>query len=139
MECSQFHFEVLQKLHSMKSLEENQAADRPTSDEAEKMNVESSKQQSQFHYEADECAIDFDFNGLTPMNAMKTISKVIQRNQELEDALIIKEMAMQKLRAKNEELENELKRKEAVRLSQLELLALRNVELEKELHQQSSN
>ncbi len=127
-------------MESNKSLVKIQAADILTSDKSENLNVEASFQQYPFEDEPDShCATDIDFNDLTPMNAIQKLSKIIQRNQELEDALRIKEMAMQKLIARNEELEKELKRKEAVRLSQLELLALRNVELEKELYQQSSN
>jgi hypothetical protein len=147
-QCGHFHFEVLKKLHSMKSnqsLVELQAEDRPTSDEIENLNLECAKQLNNIDgvHESDNFKLgsptDFDFNDLTPMNAMKNLSKILQRNKELEDALRIKEMAMQKLLSRNKELEDELKRKEVVRLSQLELLALRNVELEKELHQQSSS
>ncbi len=76
-----------------------------------------------------------DLNQANPANAMQRIAKLLQRNQELKDALRIKELTMQKLKSRNEELESELKRKEILRLSQLELLELRNVVLEKELQQ----
>jgi hypothetical protein len=139
---SQFHCEVLKKLHSMKSnksLEALKVVDRPTSDEIESLNLVCSKQLNVFDGELEsedfkiESANDIELNEVNTMNIMQKISKVLQRNKELEDALKIK-----KLRSRNEELEKELKRKETLRLSQLELLALRNVELEKELHQHSS-
>jgi hypothetical protein len=148
LQNSSFHFEVLKKLHSMKSskaLAELKTSDRLTLDEMESLNLVCS-QQLNFVDGEPECddstirfgsAKDMDLNQANPANAMQRIAKLLQRNQELEDALIIKELTMQKLKSRNEELESELKRKEILRLSQLELLALRNVELEKELQQQS--
>ncbi len=145
MEHSNFHFEVLKKLHAMKSnksLVEIQAHERPTPDEIESLNLESYKQLNNIEGEIDDTKIgstkDIDFNEVAPADIMKNLSKILQRNRELEDALRIKDATLQKLMSRNQELEDELKRREVVRLSQLELLALRNVELEKELHQQSS-
>ncbi len=144
MQNSSFHFEVLKKLHAMKSnksLAELTSVERPTPDEIESLNLMASKQLNfvDSEPEGDDSKIgsacEIELNAITPMNAMEKISKILQRNQELEDALRIKELALQKLKSRNEELENELKRKDVLRLSQLELLALRNVELERELCQ----
>jgi hypothetical protein len=156
MQNRSFHFEVLKKLHSMKSnksLAELNTADRPTVDEIESLSLTCSRQLNfvEGEPESDDLTIgpesddstigsanDTEFNEVKPMNAMEELTRLLQRNKELEDALTIKETAMQKLQSRNEELEKELKRKEVLRLSQLELLALRNVELEQELHRQSS-
>jgi hypothetical protein len=155
VQYGQFHLEVLKKLHSMKSsksLVELASADRPTCDEIECLNLESSKQLNNIEDESPNeidiyckegppmnnlSAIEIDFDDGTPSDVKHKLLKILQRNKELEDALRIKELAMQKLILKNQELENELKRKEVIRLAQLELLALRNVELEQELRQQS--
>jgi hypothetical protein len=147
MECQrQFHFEVLKKLHSMKSgknLVDCQDVERPSYEESNthELDLEHSKQFSNLESEL-ECRemkigseVDNDLNEDTAENLMIKLSKILRRNQELEDALNIKDTAIKKLLARNAELENELKRKEAMRLSQLELLSLRNVELERELHQ----
>jgi hypothetical protein len=67
------------------------------------------------------------------------VSKLEIRNAELEDALKIKDSAIEKLAIRNSQLEKELKSKDTLRMSQLELLALRNVELEKELSRCSSD
>ena len=61
------------------------------------------------------------------------IAKLELRNFELEQALKIKESAIEKLSRRNAQLEKDLKAKDTLRMSQLELLALRNCELEKEI------
>jgi hypothetical protein len=67
------------------------------------------------------------------------VSKLEIRNSELEDALKIKDSAIEKLAIRNSQLEKESKNKDILRMSQLELLALRNVELERELSRFSSD
>ena len=146
MDHGQFHFEVLKRLHSMKSeknmLLNDDSESRPLV-EARNLSRENSDMSdtSLCVNSCDELEFgskdSIDWNDMSPENVMNKLQKALSRNQELEDALKIKESAIKKLLARNEELENELKRKESVRLSQLELLALRNVELEKELQKQS--
>ena len=67
--------------------------------------------------------------------ACETISKLEFRIKELEAALEIKDSAIDKLKTMIASLQGELKHKDAMRMSQIELLAVRNVELEKELCQ----
>ena len=134
----QFHFEVLKKLHSMKSgksLVECQDIERPNYAEINSPGLE---QQNQLDNESDmeiESAVKVDSDEITAENLKSRLSKLILRNQELESALRVKDETISKLLARNAKLEKDLKRKEAMRLSQLELLALRNVELERELHE----
>jgi hypothetical protein len=156
----QFHVEVLKKLHSMKSaksLVESQDTEIPTSAESEApdLDIEHFRQSSFMDNESPDLelehfkqsdsesdgrdieigrAVDIDFDEITAEILKSRLSKILLRNQQLEDALEFKDRALRKVLARNAELENELKRKEAIRLSQLELLALRNVELERELH-----
>lgn len=66
---------------------------------------------------------------------LKTIAKLEVRIRELEAALEIKESTMEKLKDMNANLREEIKKYDAMRISQIELLALRNLELEKELSQ----
>ena len=139
----QFHFEVLKKLHSMKSsksLVECHDTETLTYERREDSDLESV--QPNFMDNESECrdieiesTVDFDFEDIPPEILKTKLSKILMKNQELQDALEVKDRALRKLLARNAELENVLKRKEAMRLSQLELLALRNVELERELHE----
>ena len=71
--------------------------------------------------------------------ANERISKLEVRIKELEAALEIKDSALDKLKTMISNLQGELKQKDAVRMSQIELLAMRNVELEKELSQLKAN
>ena len=86
-------------------------------------------------FESDETMFESetDRNETVPPTVQENISKILARNHDLEGVLKIKDAAIKRLTARILELENELKRKETIRLSQLELLALRNIELEKEL------
>jgi hypothetical protein len=146
MQCQRsFHFEVLKKLHAMKSgksLVDCQDVEIPTYEEIDSCELEqneNSKHSLDDELERtdlkSESVDEKELDGNSLENLKMNLSKCLQRNQELEDALKIKDTAIRKLLARNAELENELKRKEAMRLSQLELLSLRNVELERELHQ----
>ena len=74
-----------------------------------------------------------EVQGLDSTSLIEAISKLEVRNRELESALQIKESAMDKLAAINSNLQKEMRVKDAMRLSQMELLAIRNLELEKEL------
>ena len=74
-----------------------------------------------------------EVQGLDSTRLIEAISKLKVRNMELESALQIKESAMDKLANINSNLQKEMRVKDAMRLSQLELLAMRNLELEKEL------
>ena len=67
------------------------------------------------------------------------VSKLEIRTTEPEDALKMKDSAIEKLAIRNSQLEKESKNKDILRMSQLELLALRNVELERELSRFSSD
>jgi hypothetical protein len=140
-ELGQFHFEVLKRLHSMKSekkLQQDGDDEVKVLDEARNLRQDSPVSCSG-GFSCDDLNMagsdSIDSADVTPDNLMCKLAKALSRNQELEGALKIKEDAIKKLLARNEELEQALKRKESVRLSQLELLALRNVELEKELMQ----
>ena len=67
-------------------------------------------------------------------NCLSTLlAKLEERNKYLLDSLDHKEKALNALIEVNSNLSNELKRNEVMRLSQLESLALRNVELEKQI------
>jgi hypothetical protein len=74
-----------------------------------------------------------EVQGLDSKALLEAISKLEIRNRELECALQIKESAMDKLAAINSNLQKEMRTKDTMRLSQMELLAIRNLELEKEL------
>ncbi len=72
----------------------------------------------------------------------KLLEKILELNvkcRSLEDKLEEKDELISKLRKHNEHLEEELRRKETIRISQLETLAVRNVQLEKELDRCSSS
>ncbi len=128
-------------MKSGKSLVECQDIERPTYDEIDTPDLEHFMQPNQLGTECRELGtgsvVDSDFDEITVENFKSKLLKILRRKQELEDAVKVKDTAIRKLQVRNAELENELKRKEAVRLSQLELLALRNVELERELHEGS--
>ena len=64
------------------------------------------------------------------MELMQKLQTMEVRNKELEAALEIKESTIQKMRDLNENLQKQIRNKDTMRLSQLELLAMRNVELE---------
>ncbi len=74
-----------------------------------------------------------EVQGLDSKKLIEAVSKLEIRNKELESALQIKETAMEKLASINSNLQKEMKIKDTMRLSQMELLAIRNLELEKEL------
>ena len=76
----------------------------------------------------------FEFKDIAPEFMMQKMIQIISRNHMLEAALKQSESKAQRLEARNKQLEAELVRKETMRLSQLELLSLRNVELEMQLH-----
>ena len=61
------------------------------------------------------------------------------KNRTLEDAVHEKDQEITRLKDMNEQLEAELCRIGKVRMSQLEALAIRNVQLEKELGRCNSN
>ncbi len=84
---------------------------------------------------ADVAELYNEVQGLDSTRLLEAISKLEVRNRELENALQIKESAMDKLAAINSNLQKEMKVKDTMRLSQMELLAIRNLELEKELSQ----
>ena len=87
-------------------------------------------QTSQSEYDVEKFS-EFDFvNSPHEILTHKYLNS-LERNQKLEAALKVMENKTQQLEARNAELKDELKRMEIMRLSQLELLALRNVELEK--------
>ena len=62
-----------------------------------------------------------------------------QRNRSLQELLHNKDVTLDKLLTSHEYLKKELKRVETMRLAQLEMLALRNIELERELSEKLSN
>ena len=62
-----------------------------------------------------------------------------QRNRCLQELLHNKDVTLDKLLTSHEYLKKELKRVETMRLAQLEMLALRNIELERELSEKLSN
>jgi predicted RNase H-like nuclease (RuvC/YqgF family) len=62
------------------------------------------------------------------------IAKLEERIKGLQTALEIKDSAIEKMKLMNEKLKVDLKNKESMRMSQIELLALRNLELENEIH-----
>ena len=65
---------------------------------------------------------------------LQIIAKLECKVKEMQTALEIKDSAMEKLHNINEKLRHEIRNKETMRMSQVELLALRNLELEKELY-----
>jgi hypothetical protein len=73
------------------------------------------------------------------VNTTQSIVEATIRNVELKEVHKRKELELEMLVQKNALLEQEVKRKEIIRLSQLELLALRNVELEKQIAHVKSN
>ena len=64
-----------------------------------------------------------------------TIPKLTLRIKELEAALEIKDAAVDKLKSMVSNLQAEIKNKDTMRVAQIELLALRNLELEMKLSQ----
>jgi uncharacterized pyridoxal phosphate-containing UPF0001 family protein len=76
-----------------------------------------------------------EVQSLDSTSLAEAVSKLEVRSRELECALQIKESAMEKLATINSNLQKEMRVKDAMRLSQIELLAIRNLELEKELSQ----
>ena len=66
-------------------------------------------------------------------NGLELLQTMEVRIKELEVALQIKESTIQKLKDLNDSLQKQIKSKEVMRMSQLELLAMRNVELEMQL------
>ena len=72
-------------------------------------------------------------------NLVYTYLRLRIRNKLLENSLETKEEAMAKLLAVNSSLKERLAHSNAMRLSQLEILALRNLELEKELSSSSTS
>ena len=138
MQCTQFHMEVLKRLHSMKcdlKLKESQSEAMESRADFTKISHENSDLSIGSGFESDETMFESetDRNETAPPTVQENISKILARNHDLEGVLKIKDAAIKRLTARILELENELKRKETIRLSQLELLALRNIELEKEL------
>ena len=77
---------------------------------------------------------DFDFHDLPPEFLAQKWFKLLAKNKELEAALKEIENKVRTLEARNVELEAEMNQRESVRLSHLELLSLRNTELEQQLH-----
>ena len=128
--------EVLKRLHSMKcdlKLKESQSEAMESRADFTKISHENSDLSIGSGFESDETMFETDRNETVPPTVQENISKILARNHDLEGVLKIKDAAIKRLTARILELENELKRKETIRLSQLELLALRNIELEKEL------
>lgn len=83
--------------------------------------------------------LETELEELRPGNSLaEKIAKMELRNSELEQALKIKESAIEKLAIRNAQLVKELKAKDILRMSQLELLALRNCELETEIARTAS-
>jgi predicted nuclease with TOPRIM domain len=83
--------------------------------------------------------LETELEQLRPGNGLaEKIAKMELRNSELEQALKIKESAIEKLANRNAQLVKELKAKDILRMSQLELLALRNCELETEIARTAS-
>ncbi len=76
-----------------------------------------------------------EVQSLDSTSLAEAVSKLEVRSRELESALKIKESAMERLATINSNLQKEMRVKDAMRLSQIELLAIRNLELEKELSQ----
>ena len=74
-----------------------------------------------------------DHKEIEPNSLLNAYLKLRIRNIMLEESLDVKEEAMGKLLSVNSSLKEQMVRNNAIRLSQLEILALRNVELEKEI------
>ena len=72
--------------------------------------------------------------GVECANMSQMISTLEARLAELHMALDIKDTAMEKMKLMNDKLKLEMRNKDSMRMSQLELLALRNLELENEIH-----
>ena len=70
---------------------------------------------------------------------LQIISQIDKHNKELEKALFEKEMEMERILQARSSLEIKSKHQEKVRMFQLELLALRNVDLEKQLSKAKSS
>ncbi len=72
-------------------------------------------------------------------NVEQLLEEAKLRNIELKVLHSRKEMEFERLVQENSNIKREIKRQEAMRLSQLEFLALRNIELEKLMLQVRSN
>ena len=159
MELAQFHSEVVKRLLSIKSCETLQCEvsdyiERPVgfldSDSAS-MSVMSSwikNHEIPYHESGEQNTANFDSaNGnfdpasvcpqhhesFEPEFMMEEMKKMLERSKELEMKIERIGLNIQKLEARNVELEDELKEKEITRLSQLKMLSLRNAELEKQV------
>mmetsp|Transcript_18871 Transcript_18871/g.51951 ORF Transcript_18871/g.51951 Transcript_18871/m.51951 type:complete len:112 (+) Transcript_18871:406-741(+) len=61
------------------------------------------------------------------------ISSLLNRGQELRNSISVKENAVEKLVGQNSQLENDMKLRDLARLSQVEMLSNRNMELERQI------
>ncbi len=75
---------------------------------------------------------------IDPNSLVYTYLKLQMQNKLLESSLEIKEAAMANLHSVNSSLKERLAHNNIMRLSQLEILALRNVELEREISKNES-